>query len=85
VFVYEVAFHPRAQEAPIFIVALFAKNSHTQAEQTRPRKVIERHAADQHLHGLAAGVVLAELDLLFSADEARRAVDQIDDHRADAN
>jgi hypothetical protein len=47
--------------------------------------VIERHAADHHLHSLAAGVVLAELDLLFSADEARRAVDQIYDHRANAD
>jgi hypothetical protein len=46
--------------------------------------MIERHAADQ-LFDHFPGRIFAQTALLFSANDARRAVDQTHDHRADAN
>src|SRR5262245_53132561 len=53
-FVNAVTIHARAQKAPVFIISLLAEDSHPQTQQTRPRKVIERYAADHHLHGSAS-------------------------------
>ena len=76
--------HSRAQETPVLILALLAKDAGAQAEQAGPRQMIERQTANQFFDDLARRI-LAEDDLFFRADDARHAIDQIHDHRADAD
>jgi hypothetical protein len=74
-----VAIHPCAEEAPILIIALLAEDADTEAEHTRPRKMIERYAANQPSYDFS-GLIGTERDFFFGSDDPWGPVNQVDHH-----
>ena len=76
------AIHPVAQELAVAVVAHLAKDAGFEAEDSAPSEMIEDEAADLSALDGSAGGMRAEQDFFVGADDAWRAVEQVDDHAA---
>ena len=76
------AIHSVAQEFAVAVVAHLAEDAGFEAEDSRPAEMVEDEAADLRAFDGGAGGMRAQQDFFVGADDARRAVEQVDDHAA---
>ena len=76
------AIHAVAQELAVAIVAHLAEDAGLEPEDAAPSEMVEDEAADLRAFDRGAGGMRAEQDFFVGADDARGAVEQVDDHAA---
>ena len=76
------AIHAVAQELAVAIVAHLAEDAGFEPEDAAPSEMIQHEAADLRAFDRGAGGVRAQQDFFVGADDARRAVEQVNHHAA---
>ncbi len=76
------AIHPVAEELAIAIVAHLAEDAGFQAEDSAPSEMVEHQPADLRALDGGAGGVRAEQNFFVGANDARGAIEHVNDHAA---
>ena len=76
------AIHAVAQELAVAVVAHLAEDAGLESEDSAPAEMVENEAADLGAFDGGAGGMRAQQDFFVGADDARGAVEQVDDHAA---
>ena len=76
------AIHAVAQELAVAIVAHLAEDAGFEPEDAAPSEMVQDEAADLRAFDRGAGGMRAQQDFFVGADDARRAVEQVNHHAA---